>query len=136
MSDRLVSMYFDIRERVAGAAVLLDERALAARVPACPDWTVHQLVVHLVSMPMAIIAGDVPETVMAGGDPNPWLRGLVDEHADRSIGDLARWWASEDAALAELLPRRSGSRRSFHGFLSSPRHASKSSWKAGSRNSR
>ena len=104
MSDRLVSMYFDIRERVAGAAVLLDERALAARVPACPDWTVHQLVVHLVSMPMAIIAGDVPETVMAGGDPNPWLRGLVDEHADRSIGDLARWWASEDAALAELLP--------------------------------
>ncbi len=82
MSDRLVSMYFDIREPVARAAVILDDGALATRVPACPDWTVHQLVAHLVSMPMAIIAGDIPEAVMGGGDPNPWLRGLVDEHAE------------------------------------------------------
>ncbi len=104
MSDRLVSMYFDIRERVVGAAVILDDGALATRVPACPDWTVHQLVAHLVSMPMAIIAGDIPEAVMGGGDPNPWLRGLVDEHAERSITDLARWWASDDDALTDLLP--------------------------------
>lgn len=104
LGEELASMYFDIRERVIGATVRLDDRALGTRVPACPDWTVHQLVAHLVSVPMAIIAGDVPETVMAGGDPNPWLRELVEEAAGRSIGELARWWASDDDALAELIP--------------------------------
>ncbi|MDH4168528.1 MAG: hypothetical protein OEW42_02970 [Acidimicrobiia bacterium] len=102
-SNRLASTYFDIRDRVVGAAVMMTDQQLAKRVPACPGWTVHGLVTHLASMPMTIVAGDIPDEVMAGEDPNPWLARLVEEHADRSICDLARWWASEDEALAEVL---------------------------------
>ena len=100
---RLASMYFDIRERVIGAAVMLDDDRLATRVPACPDWTVRGLVAHLVAMPMAIVAGEIPEAVMGGGDPTAWLAQLVDEHQHRTIAELARWWASDDDALAATL---------------------------------
>lgn len=100
---RVASMYFDIRDRVVGAAAMLTDEQLALPVPACPEWTVHELVTHLVSMPMAILAGDVPETVMGGGDPTPWLAQLVHDHSHRSIGELARWWASDDAALAGVV---------------------------------
>ncbi|MEZ5244923.1 MAG: hypothetical protein R2707_07495 [Acidimicrobiales bacterium] len=101
--NRLASMYFDIRERVIGAAVMMDDDQLATRVPACPDWTVQGLVAHLVSMPMAIVAGEIPEAVMGGGDPNPWLAQLVADNQHRTIPDLARWWASADDALAATL---------------------------------
>ena len=101
--NRLASMYFDIRERVIGAAVMMDDDQLATRVPACPDWTVQGLVAHLVAMPMAIVAGDIPDAVMGGGDPTPWLARLVADNQHRTIPDLARWWASDDDALAATL---------------------------------
>ena len=100
----VASRYLDGRERVVGAVALLTDEQRAVTVPACPEWTVHDLLAHMVSMPMAILAGDVPESVVAGGDPNPWLADLVAEHSARSFADLARWWASEDDALVALLP--------------------------------
>ncbi len=100
---RLASMYFDVRERIVGAVAMLDDDQLATPVPACPEWTVHALVAHLVAMPMAIVAGDIPEAVMGGGDPNPWLAQLVADNQHRTVSDLARWWASDDDALAATL---------------------------------
>jgi len=100
---RLASMYFDVRERVVGTVAMLDDDQLATPVPACPEWTVHALVAHLVAMPMAIVAGDIPEAVMGGGDPNPWLAQLVADNQHRTVSDLARWWASDDDALAATL---------------------------------
>ena len=100
----LGSMYFDVRERFVGAVAMLADEQLATSVPACPEWSVQDLLTHLVSMPMAILAAEIPERVMAGDDPNPWLAGLVAEHADRSVTELAHWWASSDDALADLIP--------------------------------
>ncbi len=99
----VASMYFDIRDRVAGTAAMLTDEQLTQVVPACPEWSVQGLVTHLVSMPMAILAGDIPEAVMAGGDPNPWLAELVETNVDRPILELLRWWASDDEALGALL---------------------------------
>lgn len=101
--SRLASMYFDIRDRVVGAVVMMTDEQLATPVPACPDWTVHALFTHLVSMPMAIVAGEIPEEVTGGGDPNPWLAQLVETHRRRPVEDLARWWAHDDATLAAVL---------------------------------
>lgn len=92
-------MYFDIRERVI-RAVMMDGDQHATRMPACPDWTVQGLVAQFVSMPMAIVAGDIPDPVTGGGDPNPWLARPVADNQLRTIPDLARWWASNDDALA------------------------------------
>lgn len=100
----LASMYFDVRDRFVGTVAMLSAEGLERVVPACPEWTVHELFTHVVSMPMAIAVGDIPEVVMGGGDPNPWLADLVAEHSSRSVVDLARWWASADDALSELFP--------------------------------
>lgn len=102
--NHVASAYFDIRDRVVGAVAMMTDDQLASTVPACPEWTVHQLFAHLTSMPMTILAGDIPESVMSGGDPHPWLGRLVEEHGQRPVIDLARWWASDDEALADLLP--------------------------------
>lgn len=102
-SNRVASMYFDVRDRVVGTVAMLPVEQLSTRVPACPEWTVHDLLAHLVSTPMTILAGDIPDEVMGGGDPNPWLGELVEDNAGRSVIDLARWWASDDEALAEVV---------------------------------
>jgi hypothetical protein len=96
-------MYFDVRDRVVGTIAMMNEADLARPVPACPEWSSHALFAHLVSMPMAILAGDIPDEVTGGGDPNPWLGQLVEDNVDRPVIDLARWWASDDAALATVV---------------------------------
>lgn len=96
-------MYFDIRDRIVGAIAMMTDEQLEGTVPACPDWTVRELLAHLVAMPMAIVAGEIPDEVMGGGDPGPWLDRLVADNADRPVLDLARWWASDDEALAATL---------------------------------
>jgi len=103
------SRYFALRDRVVAMTAMANESQLAQPVPACPEWTVQQLFTHVAAMPMTILAGEIPDEVMAGSDPNPWLARMVDEHGGRSVVDLARWWGSDDAALggfvdgAELL---------------------------------
>ena len=96
-------MYFAVRERVVGTVAMCSDDQLALPVPACPAWSVHELFAHLVSMPVAILEGDVPAEVMGGGDPNPWLNRLVEEHARRPVVELARRWAGNDVALAAVV---------------------------------
>ncbi|MEQ8841720.1 MAG: hypothetical protein RIB98_12130 [Acidimicrobiales bacterium] len=99
----LASMYFSVRNRVLATVTPLGDDQLVMSVPACPDWTVHGLLAHLVSMPMAIMDGEIPDEVLGGGDPNPWLRRLVDEHSRRPVDELAAWWAHDDERLAPVL---------------------------------
>jgi hypothetical protein len=93
-------MYFDIRDRFVGTIAMLPEPSLLAAVPACPEWSIHALLAHVVAMPMAIAAGEIPDEVIGGGDPNPWLARLVEANVDRPVIDLARWWASDDETLS------------------------------------
>ncbi len=102
--NELAAMYFDIRDRFVGTVAMLSDEQLGSTVPACPDWSVRGLLAHLVSMPMAIVAGEIPDEVLGGGDPNPWLARLVADNVDRPVLDLARWWGSNDEALAGLFP--------------------------------
>lgn len=99
MTNDLSIPYFAIRERFVGAAAMLTDDQRVLTVPACPGWSAHELLTHVVSMPTAILAGDLPE----GGDPNPWLQRLVDENSHREFGDLAQLWSADDEALAGLV---------------------------------
>jgi uncharacterized protein (TIGR03083 family) len=95
MAD-LSDAYHATRERIGGLVRGLDEKALATRVPACPDWDVHDLLAHVSGMPEAIAAGDLP-----GDYLQAWLDGLVAQRTGVPVDELLdRWAACADATSA------------------------------------
>jgi len=65
-------------------------------VPACPAWTVHDLVAHVSGLAEALAAGDLP-----GADTQTWIDGLVSARRDVTMPELlARWESCADATTA------------------------------------
>lgn len=92
MSD-LSDGYHATRRRVADLLRDLDDADLHRPVPACPEWSVHDLVAHLSGIPDALASGDLPS-----GDTQAWLDRLVEERADVPVEELLdRWEACAEA---------------------------------------
>ena len=53
----LAGMYRETRERLTGLVAGLDDAALATRVPACPGWSVADVIGHLAAIPEDALAG-------------------------------------------------------------------------------
>ncbi|HET7246492.1 MAG TPA: maleylpyruvate isomerase N-terminal domain-containing protein [Streptosporangiaceae bacterium] len=53
----LAGMYRETRERLAGLVAGLDEAQLGTPVPACPGWSVADVVGHLAAIPEDALAG-------------------------------------------------------------------------------
>ena len=67
------------------AGVGPDEAARA--VPACPDWSVRELLSHMVGLGADVVAGDEPD------DHNSaWTHRQVDERQGRSVEELLDEW--------------------------------------------
>jgi len=96
--SELFDAYANTRSRMLAVAQNVGPQALQANVPACPDWSAHQLLSHCVSMPAALSAGDFPT-----GDPNEWIDGLVSRYQDKSLDELAEVWSSVDETIAGML---------------------------------
>ena len=80
--------YAAARASVRSLLTAVDEAAAATVVPACPDWTVHDLCAHLVGVPAALVVRDNPPQ----GDNQPWVDRQVAERADRSVAELLDEW--------------------------------------------
>ncbi len=79
-----------VRELMAG----VDDEQAARPVPSCPDWTVTQLLAHMVGLGADVVRGDEPD------DHNSaWTQRQVDERRTASVGDLLAEW---DTLLAPL----------------------------------
>jgi uncharacterized protein (TIGR03083 family) len=90
----LAELYRDTRERLCGLVSGLDPAALTAPVPACPGWTVRDVIAHLTA---------VVEDALAGR-----LAGIPDEEfTAEQIGRMA------DVPVAELLERWSAGAPQF-----------------------
>lgn len=70
------------------------------RVPACPDWTVHDVVAHLTGL-----AADVADGNLAGYGGPGWTDRQVAERSDVDIDDLLVEWADHTAELDTILER-------------------------------
>jgi hypothetical protein len=101
-TNAMAEAYRHTRERVIGL-VTEPGAGLDRPVPACPAWCVHDLVAHLVGMPTAIAAGQLPT-----GPLQEWLDGLVAERAEVPVQHLAQDWRALDPALPSLLGRGAG----------------------------
>ena len=74
-------------DRVAGLVGGLDAAQLAAPVAACPDWTVRDLVGHLVG-----VASDITSGNTAGAPSRAWTDAQVQSRAGRPLSAVLEEW--------------------------------------------
>src|SRR6478735_7852962 len=98
MSEPLLDAYRAVRTRMCAIAAELSPSELAAVVPACPEWTVRDLLTHNVALPAAIGAGDLP-----GDDLQRWLDGLVERRRTEPLEELLAEWNTLDDVVGGVL---------------------------------
>jgi uncharacterized protein (TIGR03083 family) len=126
VAEPLVTAYARTRDRIIAVLETSSDDDLARVVPACPDWTVHQLLAHCVSLPAALSTGRRPT-----GPISEWLSELVADRADLSASAMHDEWRSLDTELDALLSGSSGllfgdlaiHEHDFRGALGRPDHS-------------
>ncbi|WP_405060246.1 maleylpyruvate isomerase N-terminal domain-containing protein [Kribbella sp. NBC_01505] len=93
-----VTLYAEARARVIAAVRELDAASLNQTVPACPEWTVHNLVSHLAGVAADFTAGNLD-----GAPQPPWTAVQVDERRDRPIAEVLDEWAFSGRALEQVV---------------------------------
>lgn len=75
------------QQRVIDLVTDLSPEQAGRRVPACPDWTVHDLLAHMVGLGVDVVAGDEPD------DHNEtWTGRQVAARRDRDVAALVAEW--------------------------------------------
>lgn len=93
-----VSLYSATRARVTELAQSLSPEDLATRVPACPDWTVHDVISHL-----AGVAADFSTGNLAGAPRPPWTAVQVEARRNLPIDAILDEWSVAGAALEAVI---------------------------------
>jgi uncharacterized protein (TIGR03083 family) len=82
-----ITEWTNTQRRVVELIESLDAAEAERSVPACPDWTVTQLLAHMVGLNADVLAGDEPD------DHNStWTQRQVDRRAGREPADLVAEW--------------------------------------------
>jgi uncharacterized protein (TIGR03083 family) len=82
-----IAEWTNAQGRVVDLVQSLDADEAERSVPACPDWTVTQLLAHMVGLNADVLAGDEPD------DHNStWTQRQVDRRAGREPADLVAEW--------------------------------------------
>ena len=112
MAD-LAGAYADGRGRLGGLLAGLDDAALGTRVPACPDWTVRDLLAHVTGVAADAVRGTYfPDAAQAWRDTrlaaarDAWTAAQVRSRRDRAVAELVAEWAGRAAALEPMLAGR------------------------------
>jgi uncharacterized protein (TIGR03083 family) len=96
--------YAATRDRVVALVADVEPELAARTVPACPAWTVHDVVAHVAGLGVALGAGRIPQ-----GDVQAFLDELVDERRGLPlIAVLDEWVAAAAAVQAFLVARGAG----------------------------
>lgn len=67
-------------------------------VPACPEWTVRQLLAHMVGLNADVLTGDEPDDHNA-----TWTQAQVDRRAGATVADLRAEWSTLTAPMREWM---------------------------------
>jgi uncharacterized protein (TIGR03083 family) len=99
--------YSESRERFSDLVAQTDDEGLARKVPACPDWTLKELLAHVIGVAADSVAGNVSDM---GGDE--WTEQQVAERRDRSLEELLGEWKEHatqiEATLNSIHPALAG----------------------------
>ena len=90
--------YAGCRRRIAQLTEGLDDSAVAVRVPACPRWSVHDVVAHVSGVVDDALAGR-----LEGVATDPWTAAQVDARRGRPVADMLAGWHEQAPAFEEML---------------------------------
>jgi uncharacterized protein (TIGR03083 family) len=82
------AVYAEGRQRLSALVAPLDDAGAAAPVPACPGWTVHDVVAHLTGICADILAGN-----LEGVTTDAWTAAQVERRREASLADVLAEWA-------------------------------------------
>lgn len=91
-------VYRDGHARIKALVGALDNGQLDTGVPACPEWTVKQLVAHVTGVASDSLAANVEEL----GKPG-WTQAQVDARKDKQLAEILEEWASITQQVAPAL---------------------------------
>jgi uncharacterized protein (TIGR03083 family) len=93
-------LYAATRARVSAAVRTLSPSDLNRQVPACPEWTVHNLVSHLAGVATDFAAGNLD-----GAPLPPWTAVQVDARRALPIDVVLQEWERSGPALERVILR-------------------------------
>ena len=109
MAD-LAGAYADARRRLGELLAGLDEAALATPVPACPAWTVRDVLAHVTGVAADAAGGtyfagaaDAWSDVRLAAARDEWTAGQVRTRRQRPVEALVAEWAGWAATLEPML---------------------------------
>lgn len=91
-------VYGSCRERIVELVRALPPDAITTVVPACPAWTVHDVVAHLAGE-----VTDVNRGNLEGVGSEAWTAAQIDSRRGASVGELLDEWATESPAFEDGL---------------------------------
>lgn len=91
-------VYLSASDRVAALVRSLDDDRLSTTVPACPEWTVKELVAHLTGVASDSLNANVAEMGKAN-----WTQSQVDARKDKPLEDILSEWQGVTEQIAKAL---------------------------------
>lgn len=107
--------YAEVQGRMSAAVARLSSEQLATRVPACPEWTVHDLVAHHAAVISELAAGKLAELgdlvrlldqnadARVASDRDAMTARQVVERRDRAISTILEEWAEATHRVTPML---------------------------------
>lgn len=97
-ASRSADLYAGTRAPLTDAALGFSPETLDGRVPACPEWTVHNLFCHLAGVATDFVAGNID-----GAPRPPWTAVQVNARRSVPIDAVLDEWATTGPALEQLI---------------------------------
>jgi uncharacterized protein (TIGR03083 family) len=94
---RVAGIYQDTKERVTSLVSGLDDAALSTAVPACPGWSVRDVMAHL-----AATADDVGRGRLTGAPTDEQTAAQIARFDGRHMSDIISAWTDAAAHLDHL----------------------------------
>ncbi|MGH2788480.1 MAG: maleylpyruvate isomerase family mycothiol-dependent enzyme [Actinomycetota bacterium] len=99
----LGSVYEGVRGRIGELVASLDEAAAARPVPACPTWSVQDVIAHAMGICADIVNGNIE-----GAATEPWTQAQVEARREWKLGDVLAEWDDVGPKIAGMLDGFSG----------------------------
>jgi uncharacterized protein (TIGR03083 family) len=94
------ALFRDARRRIIATARTLTADQLRATVPACPKWTVRDLLAHLVGETTDIVTNNLD-----GAPGDEWTAAQIAARAGRSVAELIAEWEEYGPRWEEIARR-------------------------------
>ncbi len=95
--DEVGDAYRGVRLRVSTLVTGADVATLDRVAPATPDWTVHDVLAHLVGVATDIVSGNLD-----GVGSDPWAAAQVERSRERTCGELLAEWDEHGPVVDEM----------------------------------